>query len=315
MNYIVFDLEWNQSPYGKAREIERLPFEIIEIGAVKLNAEREVADTFQVIVRPAVYRKLNYRTKEIVHMNQQELENGEWFPDAVRSFLAWAGPDSIFCTWGTVDLPELQRNMKYYNMLGLLKGPMHYYDVQKLFAIQYEDMKSRRSLEYGIDYFDIEKTQAFHRALADAIYTAEIFRRIDADVMLAYDSVDVYQNPQKKTEEIHLIYNGYSKFISREFQTKEEAMQDPEVTATPCCLCGRSSRKRIRWFSVNARNYYCVAECPVHGLMKGKIRMKKNDNDGMFVVKTVKVSNEPEAESIRGKRKGLREKRRRRRHS
>ena len=315
MNYIVFDLEWNQSPYGKAREIERLPFEIIEIGAVKLNAEREVVDTFQVIVRPAVYRKLNYRTKEIVHMNQQELENGEWFPDAVRSFLAWAGPDSIFCTWGTVDLPELQRNMKYYNMLGLLKGPMHYYDVQKLFAIQYEDMKSRRSLEYAADYFHIEKDQAFHRALADAVYTAEIFRRIDTDVMLAYDSIDVYQNPQTKTEEIHLIYNGYSKFISREFRTKEEAMQDPEVVITPCCLCGRPSRKRIRWFSVNARNYYCIAECPVHGLLKGKIRMKKNDDDGIFVVKTVKVSNEPEAESIRGKRKDLREKRRRRRHS
>ena len=315
MNYIVFDLEWNQSPYGKAREIERLPFEIIEIGAVKLNAERDIVDTFQVIVRPTAYRKLNYRTREIVHMNQKELENGEWFPDAVRSFLAWAGPDSIFCTWGTVDLPELQRNMKYYDMLGLLKGPMHYYDVQKLFAIQYEDMKSRRSLEYGADFFQIEKTLAFHRALADAVYTAEIFRRIDMDVVLAYDSVDVFQNPKSKTEEIHLIYNGYSKFISQEFRTKEEAMQDPEVLAAPCCLCGRPMHKRIRWFSVNARNYYCVAECPVHGLQKGKIRMKHSDDDGVFAVKTLKVTSEPEAESIREKRKDLREKRRRRRHS
>ena len=34
MNYIVLDLEWNQCPYGKEREIRRLPFEIIEIGAV-----------------------------------------------------------------------------------------------------------------------------------------------------------------------------------------------------------------------------------------------------------------------------------------
>ena len=107
----------------------------------------------------------------------------------------------------------------------------------------------------------MEKNQAFHRALADAIYTADIFRRIDMDVIQAYDSVDVYQNPKVKTEEIHLIYNGYSKYISREFRTKEEAMQDPEVTITPCCLCGRPSRKRIRWFSVNARNYYCIAEC------------------------------------------------------
>ena len=30
MNYIVFDLEWNQCPYGKDRENKRLTFEIIE---------------------------------------------------------------------------------------------------------------------------------------------------------------------------------------------------------------------------------------------------------------------------------------------
>ena len=315
MNYIVFDLEWNQSPYGKAREIERLPFEIIEIGAVKLNAEREIVDTFQVIIRPSAYKRLNYRTREIVHLEQRDLDNGEWFPDAVRRFLAWAGGDSIFCTWGTVDLPELQRNLNYYNLLYLMKGPMHYYDVQKLFAVQFEDMKSRRSLEYGADYLHLEKAREFHRALADAMYTAEIFQQIDMDVILAYDSIDVYQNPRTKTEEIHLIYNGYSKFISREFKTKEEAMQDPEVLATPCCLCGRTARKRIRWFSVNARNYYCVAECPEHGLEKGKIRMRRNDEEGIYVVKTVKVSSEAEMESIREKRKDLREKRRRRRHA
>ena len=31
MNYIVFDLEWNQCPYGKERENRRLPFEILEM--------------------------------------------------------------------------------------------------------------------------------------------------------------------------------------------------------------------------------------------------------------------------------------------
>ena len=34
--YIVLDLEWNQSPLGKDGSMDRLPFEIIEIGAVKL---------------------------------------------------------------------------------------------------------------------------------------------------------------------------------------------------------------------------------------------------------------------------------------
>ena len=33
MEYIVLDLEWNQSNTGKEDAVEKLPFEIIEIGA------------------------------------------------------------------------------------------------------------------------------------------------------------------------------------------------------------------------------------------------------------------------------------------
>ena len=36
MNYIVLDLEWNQSCRGKEYTVLGLPFEIIQIGAVKL---------------------------------------------------------------------------------------------------------------------------------------------------------------------------------------------------------------------------------------------------------------------------------------
>ena len=42
MPYIVIDLEWNQCPSGKAKENPALPFEVIEIGAIKLNENREI---------------------------------------------------------------------------------------------------------------------------------------------------------------------------------------------------------------------------------------------------------------------------------
>ena len=44
MNYIVFDLEWNQNPAGKKTRNDKLPFEIIEIGAVKVNSKKEITD-------------------------------------------------------------------------------------------------------------------------------------------------------------------------------------------------------------------------------------------------------------------------------
>ena len=58
MNYIVFDLEWNQNPDGRKHPDSRLPFEIIEIGAVKLNEKREIIDTFQCLIKPKVYLSL-----------------------------------------------------------------------------------------------------------------------------------------------------------------------------------------------------------------------------------------------------------------
>ena len=49
MNYIVFDLEWNQNPEGKKTRNDKLPFEIIEIGAVKVNSRKEITITFNKI--------------------------------------------------------------------------------------------------------------------------------------------------------------------------------------------------------------------------------------------------------------------------
>ena len=100
MDYIVFDLEWNQCPYGKGQENERIPFEIIEIGAVKLNSEKQIIDQYQVLIQPRVYKKLHFRTKEILHLEMEELENGVAFYKAIREFLKWCGESYQFCTWG-----------------------------------------------------------------------------------------------------------------------------------------------------------------------------------------------------------------------
>ena len=113
MNYIVFDLEWNQNPDGRKHPDSRLPFEIIEIGAVKLNEKREIIDTFQCLIKPKVYHWIHDSIHEVIHVDFHELENGLPFPKAIRRFLEWCGPEYRFFTWGNQDVMELQRNMKY----------------------------------------------------------------------------------------------------------------------------------------------------------------------------------------------------------
>lgn len=309
MNYIILDLEWNQCPGKKEEEDPRLPFEIIEIGAVRLDESLQETGRFHRIIRPVVYPTLHFHTRELIQLKEEDLNHGVPFPEAIQEFFAFCGGNVMFCTWGSTDLTELQRNLKYYGLLPLLHGPLHYYDVQKLFAVQYETLKSQRSLEYAVDFLRLDRSLAFHQALADAQYTALIFRTIDPVIRQAWDSIDTWQNPKTKKDEIHAVYNGYTRFISREFSSKEEAIADQEVSSTRCCLCRKRARKKIRWFSVGSKNYYCAAVCPEHGYLKGKIRMKHTDEGKFYVIKTIRISSPREADELREKKEAIRRKR------
>ncbi len=310
MNYIVFDLEWNQSPLGKKDKNQRIPFEIIEIGAVKLNSDRQQTDSFHRIIRPQVYTWIHDSIHEVTHIDYKDLLDGVTFPQAAREFLEWCGTDYVFCTWGNQDLTELQRNLKYYDMLCLLPGPVYYYDAQKLFSWFHEHKKQRRGLEYAVDTLGLKKDRCFHRAEEDAEYTAEVFRRLDEEEIRPYFSVDVYQNPRKKREEIHISYPFYDKYVSREFRDREKIMKDREVTSTRCPACRLPAKRKLRWFmNNNSRVYESISLCPEHGYVKGKIRIRKTDGGSYYAVKTIKNVDEKKAEEIRNKRDSLRKKR------
>ncbi|MCR4923342.1 MAG: exonuclease domain-containing protein [Lachnospiraceae bacterium] len=310
MNYIVFDLEWNQAG-DKYNKDYGLPFEIIEIGAVKLNRWFKVVDKFEVVIKPQIYHYIHFMTNKIVHLSAKELENGKPFTQAMQDFLNWCGNDYIFCIFGTSDITELQRNMMYYGMDMLSNGPLKYYDVQKLFSLAYEDGKIRRSLEYAVDYLNIDKTLPFHRAYDDAYYTARVFKKVNRfrPRIKRYFSYDVYITPPSKEDEIYANFKTYSKYISREFPDKNAAIDDEEVTSTRCYLCGKEAPVHINWFSVNGKHYYSMAFCKKHGYLKGKIRLKKTDYDTVYVVKTLKLVPKEIALEIAEKQEKIRQQR------
>lgn len=297
MNYIVLDLEWNQSNTGQEPEVKEIPFEIIDIGAVKLDENRIMVDKFNQLVKPSVYRHMHKITGNLIHLQMKDLQKGCSFVEAIGDFFLWAGQNVVFCTWGPLDLYELQRNMRYYHLEALSDTPVRFLDVQKLFSIAYEDSKSRRNLEYAIDYLKIEKDIPFHRAFSDAYYTARILSCLDEAVLENY-SIDTFVLPKSRKEEVHVMFHDYMKYISREFTDKQKALEDREVISTKCYLCHKNIRRKIRWFSPNGKHYYSISHCPVHGYMKSKIRIRKSENDGVFVVKTSKFISEEDCQKI-----------------
>ena len=309
MNYIVLDLEWNQGNSRIEREVATLPFEIIEMGAVKLNPSGEDMGEFSQLIRPQVYKEMHRITGELIHLRMKELKTGKAFFQVAEEFLRWCGEDYIFCTWGSADLTELQRNLEFYDMHVFEDGPISFYDVQKLFSLAFEDGKSRKSLEYAVDFLGIEKNRPFHRALEDAFYTGQVFRRIIEEhaEVLAKISYDTYHPPINRKAEIKIQFDTYMKYISREFADKEEMFADREVISSKCYLCHRNLRKKIKWFTPNGKNYYCLAYCHKHGYLKGKIRVRKGPGGGCFAVKTTKLTDEKEAQALEQRKQHVKE--------
>ena len=76
MKYIVFDLEWNQGYSSKEESYKSLPFEIIEIGAVKLDESFNIIDSFHRIIKPVVYTELFKYTRELIPLTEKDLSKG-----------------------------------------------------------------------------------------------------------------------------------------------------------------------------------------------------------------------------------------------
>ena len=301
-NYIVFDLEWNQGEAPAHNGDKTLTFEIVEIGAVKLNSKKEKIGEFSRLIKPQVHKQMHRITGRLIHLTMEDLENGDQFQDVARDFLEWCGKDPMFCSWGPLDLTEFQRNLDFFGMPLLSDRPIAFYDVQKLYSIAFDDGKNRKSLESAVDELMLKKDIPFHRALADAEYTAKIFG-IFNDRILKRVSFDTYVTPKTRKQEIRITFDNYEKYISREFDTKEDILENMEIMSTKCYLCHHNIRRKVKWFTPNSKHYYAVAFCEKHGYMKAKVRIKKAENGRLYVVKTCKFIPQEEVEAMKARQR------------
>lgn len=314
MNYIVMDLEWNQSASGQSGENPRLPFEVIEIGAAKLDCKFNIIDQYGSIIKPRVYRRLQSKIRELLNYDESFLRTGRPFDVVFREFKKWCGDDYIFCTWGPLDLTYLQQNMDFYYLKNFA-FPLKFYNLQEIYALNhYNDKSQMPSLEKAVGELHIPIVEPFHCAKNDAYYTAKVFQEMNRKKLSDMYSIDYYHYPTCEEEEITSQHSNYSEYITRTFKSKKEAMSDKNISTLRCHKCNRKLAKKIRWFVNNPTTQICVGKCWNHGLICGKIRFKNTRDGNVFVVKTVEKINKKEFEKIRDRQIELREKRKEKRH-
>lgn len=304
MNYIVFDLEWNQPADGKKNSERKLLFEIIEIGAVKLNEEKKIVDSFRELVRPQVYREINWHTKKMLRLKKGELKQGENFRTVMSRFLKWCGTEEhIFCSWGPQDLTELQRNMQYYRMEPLSHEPIPFYNVQKLFGIQIGEEESAKNLEAAVELAGLEKDVPFHRAYEDAYYTAKLFMRMEEDLLKDHYSYDLYHIPRTKKDEIRICNDKENILITHGVAEKTDITMSRQMMAINCMKCGQKPvRAKVRWFSSNNKIFYAAGYCQEHGYIKGKLKIRKSEQGKYYAEKILTYTTEEDVKKLKEKK-------------
>ena len=284
MDYIVLDMEWNQPWPGSPSAKKVLPVqirgEILQIGAVRITQAQEVADEFQVLIRPKYYRRLNRRVSKLTGIKESRLrEEGVPMALAIEAFRSWCGDDVIFLTWGFDDITILKENLQLY---GLEDGwTDRWYNAQMIFNAQTDGSTAQKSLKSALEIFGIEPSRPAHDALGDAYHTALICARLDLQ-----RGIGEYEAAVKS----HV--NGFhgaelpgciSRKVFYDYADKRAALSAMSGKENRCPLCERQMLGS-RWFAQPGKRYMDLATCPDHG--KFLIRVRLSDQpDG-----TVRVS-------------------------
>lgn len=249
MQYIVMDLEWNNTYAKKANGYIN---EIIEIGAVKLDSDLESVDTFSCIIRSQIGKKLRGSVKRLTHLTNDDISAGVPFTKAFSMFRKWIGSDeSVIFTWGDGDIRVLLENFKYLNGIKVIPFLDKYCDLQKAFQRDHKSAKGQQTgLLAAAEMLGIDpEMYIHHRALGDSMLTADILKKI-------FNSAEPFPEIVECNEEF------YSKLVykAKIIRNIDNPLVDKKRLCHVCETCGSSCEQLTPWkfhCQFFRANFYC----------------------------------------------------------
>lgn len=176
-HYIFLDLE---ATCAKDNGIARAERETIEVGAVALNAQRQVISEFQEYIRPVLHSKLTDFCCELTGIRQSQVDTAAFFPHVFQRFSAWVSglEDCFLFSWGHYDRKQLVQDCRRHGIEYTL--PKGFMDFKNLF-FKKQKLLTRAGLEATITQLGLRFEGRAHSALADARNTARLLRYVNDD--------------------------------------------------------------------------------------------------------------------------------------
>ena len=282
MTYIVLDLEWNQpiSYQSKTyREIgDKLIFEMIQIGAVKLDGNLNPADNISIPIAPTHYLRIHPRIRRMTGLDSETLAGAPNFREALEQFVSWCGKDYTLLTWGIDDVSVLYQNIRFFQCEDIILPPLC--DIQQLFSQEHK-LKDRAGLKAAMELVGIEpdENMSFHNALYDAWYTALVFRTLP-------DPAAVLNYARQPKELIHSKRNAREKTPGETFDSVRDALASESAIHPVCPRCGRVMTMDGEYIKQSADKYIAIARCKSHGRTLIRLRFRIDDDNKKIMTRT-----------------------------
>lgn len=280
MNIVILDLEWNGS-YSK--KVHHYVNEIIEFGAVKVDENLEIIDTFSMLIKPEIGKKLSSHIASLTHISNDELfEKGLCFQTVTDKFREFC-KDSVILTWGTSDILTLMDNFSYYTGDSEIPFLKSYCNLQEYceYALDVHNPAAQLGLINCAEMLEINSDEGeLHRAYTDALLSLKCLKKL-------YNKKRFANYISEADDEFYRKITFKNKLIT----DINNPLIDKSQLYFICDDCGIRV-EQLTHFKVKNKNFVAKFRCPkCRKVFNGKISMRLKF-DGVTIKKRT-FENEP----------------------
>ena len=180
-SYVIVDLEMCNVPRASRGNGVHLKNEVIQIGAVRLNEDLEVCDSFMSYVKPE-FGVIDELIENLTGITEDDVRDAPYFEQAMVDFLSWLPRDAVLVSWSKSDEIQIRKesgakNLYFPKLNGLLE---EWIDCQRTFD-DIMDTSMCYGLSDALNISSIDYDHHIHDALVDAKNTALLFAKMERE--------------------------------------------------------------------------------------------------------------------------------------
>jgi inhibitor of KinA sporulation pathway (predicted exonuclease) len=163
--FLIIDLE---ATCSNKKEISRREMEIIEIGAVMVEADNlKIISEFQTFIKPVRHPILTDFCRQLTSITQQQVDNAPLYQIAIANLQQWLSQYSnfIFGSWGDYDRKQFQQDSNFHSVPYPIDS--EHINLKKLFS-KSQGFSYTHGMTKALELAGIELEGIHHRGIDDA---------------------------------------------------------------------------------------------------------------------------------------------------